>query len=44
MPDVQYVYIQKFAKRFLIFEKSIYTLKKYNFYFHQLHFHSLEQF
>ena len=33
MPDVQYVYIQKFAKCFLIFENPFLILKKYHFLF-----------
>ena len=44
MPDVQYVYIQKIAKWFLKFEYPFINLKKYHFYFHQLHFYLLEQF
>ena len=41
MPDVQYVYIQKLAKCFLIFE-NLFIM--YHFYFHQLNFYLLEQF
>ena len=46
MPDVQYEYIQKFTKCFLVFENPfiILSIKKYHFYVHQLHFYLLEQF
>ena len=44
MPDVQYVYIQKFAKCFLRFENPFITLKSMVFIFSQLNFYLLEQF
>ena len=38
MPDVQYVYIQKFAKNFLTFENPFIILKS-AILFNQLHFY-----